>query len=180
MILGVDISKNKFDVALILNDKIKTKQFSNNNKGFSNLIDWLKNKNVQCLHVCMEATGNYGEALATYLFDLGYRVSIVNPAQIKGFGQSELSRNKSDRADAQLIARFCKAMTPKAWRPKPEHIRVLQSWVRRLEVLQDMQQQENNRLEVAPADIKASIDAIIEELSVTARFRKRLGLQSAI
>ena len=106
MILGVDISKNKFDVALILNNKVKTKQFSNNNKGFSNLVDWLKSKGAQFLHVCMEATGNYGEALATYLFDLGYKVSIVNPAQIKGFGQSELSRTKSDKADAQLIAKL--------------------------------------------------------------------------
>lgn len=165
MILGVDISKNKFDVALLLNDKVKTKQFNNNNNGFSNLIDWLKNKEVQSLHVCMEATGNYGEALANYLFELGYKVSIVNPAQVKGFGQSELSRTKSDKADARLIARFCKAMTPKAWQPKPKYIRVLQSWVRRLEELQDIHQQENNRLEVASEDIKVSIEVIIEQLS---------------
>lgn len=165
MILGVDISKNKFDVALILDDKIKTKQFPNNDNGFSDLVDWLKGKGVQTLHVCMEATGNYGEALATHIFDLGYKVSIINPAQIKGFGQSELSRTKSDKADAQLIARFCKAMQPKAWQPKPEHIRTLQSWVRRLEVLQDMNQQERNRLDVSAADIKVSIEAVIEKLA---------------
>lgn len=164
-VLGVDISKAKFDVALILNDKIKTKQFLNNNKGFSNLIDWLKQKGVQKLHVCMEATGSYGEALATYLFDLGYTVSVVNPAQIKGFAQSELARIKSDKADSKLIARFCKAMQPKAWQPKPQHIRELQFWVRRLETLQDMQQQENNRLDVAPVDIKISIEAVLQRLS---------------
>ena len=55
----------------------------------------------------MESTGNYGEPLAAYLFGLGYTISVVNPAQIKGFGRSELSRTKTDRADAQLIARFC-------------------------------------------------------------------------
>lgn len=164
-VLGVDISKAKFDVALILDSKVKTKHFDNNNKGFLSLVTWLKQKEVQTLHVCMEATGNYGEALAVYLFDSGYKVSVVNPAQIKGFAQSELARTKSDKADAQLIARFCKAMQPKAWHPKPLYIRQLQSWIRRLEVLQDMQQQENNRLDVAPKDVKVSIEAVLEKLS---------------
>ncbi len=165
MVLGVDISKAKFDVVLLLNGKVKTKQFTNNNNGFLQLVDWLKQKEVQMLHACMEATGNYGEALAIYLFDLGHTVSVVNPAKIKGFAKSELSSTKSDKADAQLIARFCKAMQPKAWQPKPQHIRELQAWIRRLEALQGMHQQENNRLEVASAEVRVSIEAVIERLS---------------
>jgi transposase len=43
----------------------------------------------------MEATGTYGDALALYLHDAGHIVSIVNPARIKGFAQSELLRTKS-------------------------------------------------------------------------------------
>ncbi len=42
---------------------------------------------------------SYGEALSYYLIDKGFIVSVVNPAQIKSFAQSELSRNKTDKAD---------------------------------------------------------------------------------
>lgn len=163
-VLGVDISKSTFDVALLLEGKVKTKKFDNKIKGFSELLEWLKKKEVVNLHACMEATGMYGDALATYLFDAGYIVSVVNPAQIKGFSQSELARTKTDRADAQLIARFCLALNPRPWTPKPQHIRELQSWVRRLEVLQNMYFQENNRLQVSNNNVQASIKKIMKQL----------------
>jgi len=100
--LGIDINKAKFDVALLLNNKVKTKKLDNNSSGFLELVQWLNKKeiDIQMLHVCMEATGRYGDALANYLFTNGYQVSVVNPARIKGFSQSELSRNKTDKADA--------------------------------------------------------------------------------
>jgi transposase len=164
-VLGIDISKSTFDVALLLEDKVKTKKFDNKIKGFSELLEWLKKKEVADLHVCMEATGTYGEALAAYLFDLGYTVSVVNPAKIKGFSLSELSRNKTDRADAQLIARFCRALNPKPWIPKPQHIRELQEWVHRLGALQSMYYQENNRLEVSTGNVQGSIKKIMKKLS---------------
>lgn len=167
IVLGIDISKSKFDVALLRENKFKTKKFDNKNNGFIEMVEWLNKKEVTSkdLHICMEATGIYGEALATYLFDEGYAVSVVNPAQIKGFAQSELSRNKTDRADAQLIARFCRAMNPPPWKPKPLHIRELQALVRRLEALQDMYFQENNRLEVSNCHVRASIESVIKKLA---------------
>ncbi len=163
-VLGVDISKSKFDVALLRNNKIKSKKFDNNQRGFSQLLDWLTKYEIQDLHVCMEATGIYGEELATCLFESGYTVSVVNPAQIKGFAQSELARTKTDEADAKLIARFCYAINPKSWQPKPFHIRELQALVRRLEALQGMLLQETNRLEVSPSSVKFSIEAVISSL----------------
>ena len=46
IILGVDISKLTFDVALLNDNKVKTKKFSNTSKGFSELkrVQW---KNTQ-------------------------------------------------------------------------------------------------------------------------------------
>lgn len=165
--LGIDISKSKFDVALLLYNKVKTKKFNNNSNGFSEMIEWLNKKDakVKDLHICMEATGAYSEALATYLFDAGYTVSVVNPVQIKGFAQSELSRNKTDRADSQVIARFCRAINPKPWKPNSLHIRELQAFVRRLKSLQDMYYQETNRLEVANTQIRDSIKTVIKILA---------------
>jgi len=161
-ILGIDIAKLKFDVALLKNNKYKSKILKNNSKGFEELLAWLKEKDVQSLHVCLEATGIYGEALSCYLADKGFMVSVVNPAQITGFAQSELSRTKTDKADAKLIARYCQAMKPTVWQPLPQHIRELQGWVKRLEALQSMYREESNRLEVAQPAIKSCIQEVCE------------------
>ena len=163
--LGIDISKATFDAALLFeNNKVKTKRFANKQSGFLELSAWLNRHETSKSQVCLEATGYYGEALATYLFEVGYTVSVVNPAQIKGFGQCELIRTKTDKADAQLIARFCRAMHPHAWKPKPLHIRELQALIHRLASLQDMYRQEANRLEAAPMSIQSSIKAIEKRL----------------
>lgn len=166
--LGIDISKSKFDVALLLNNKVKTKKFDNNLSGFLSLTEWLNAKeiDIQTLHVCMEATGRYSNALANHLFEKGYQVSVVNPARTKGFALSELSRNKTDKADAQLIARFCQMIQPLLWQPDPKHLRELQDLVHRLEALRNMYQQEVNRLEgeVSPY-VTASIAAVQKQLS---------------
>lgn len=69
IILGVDISKLTFDVALLNDNKTKNKKFSNTSKGFSELKQWLKNKGIDNAHVCIEATGGYEAKLAESLYD---------------------------------------------------------------------------------------------------------------
>lgn len=167
--IGIDISKASFDTAILLPDqKIKIKNFSNNKSGFNLLISWLKICNISAenTHVCMEATGIYYESLANFLYQNKFIISVVNPARIKGFGMSELSRTKNDRADAKLIARFCKAMNPAAWQPiKPEY-KELQQLVRRLEDLKILLQIEKNHLEAAISNnVKKSIEFVIECLN---------------
>lgn len=44
-------------------------------------------------------------------------MSVVNPAQIKSFGGTQLKRAKTDKADAKLIAQFCQQMNPVPWTP---------------------------------------------------------------
>jgi len=163
--LGIDIAKDKFDVALLVDEKFKTKAFSNTNKGFISLLNWLdkNNYNSNELHTCMEATGSYGLALATFLVENNYKISIVNPARVKGFSKSEMLRTKTDKEDCKLIARFCKAMVPELWKPNPKYIQLLQGLIRRLESLMLMKLQEENRLAVTTEDpIKKSINAVIE------------------
>ena len=147
--LGIDISKKTFDVALIRDPetmKAKQRQFSNTPAGFHDLQNWLAKHSVERVHAVMEATGAYGDALAEYLYATGHLVSIVNPAQIKAFGQSQLQRNKTDRADGVLIARFAWANNPGPWTPpEPEH-QELQSLVRHLDDLIEQRTQVSNRI----------------------------------
>lgn len=148
-IIGIDISKLKFDLCLLRdNGKLKHKVFANSAAGFLQLSAWLKKQKVEHAHFCMEATGTYGEALATCLFDAGHVVSVVNPTIIKAYAHSHLSRTKTDKVDATLIARFCQERKPPAWSPQPREVRDLQALVRRLESLLEMRQMEVNRLEV--------------------------------
>ncbi|MBI5453213.1 MAG: transposase, partial [Deltaproteobacteria bacterium] len=95
-VLGIDIGKKKFEVLLLVNGKAKSKSLKNSKEGFVALSQWLNKHCAGFVHACMEATGSYGDELAIYLYDAGHTVSIVNPARIKGFAQSELVRTKTD------------------------------------------------------------------------------------
>ena len=146
-VLGLDISKLKFNVCLInTTGKLRHKLFPNTSSGFEQLRDWLSQQGVEHLHACLEATGTYGEQLALFLHEAGQRVSVINPAAVKAFAQSRLSRTKTDRVDAELIARFCLAQAPPEWTPPSPEVRELQALVRRLESLIEMRVMEENRL----------------------------------
>ena len=122
----------------------------------------------------MEATSIYGDALAEFMYEAGHIVSIVNPARIKGFARGELLRTKTDKVDAALIARFCAAIQPPAWVPLPPEVKQLQAFLRRLESLMEMQQQETNRLGTSTGEIAKSIQSHLEYLSVAIAQTKTL------
>ncbi len=61
---------------------------------------------------------------------------MVNPARIKRYGESKLHRNKTDKADAALIAEFCKKENPPLWEPLTAEVKHLRALVRRLDDLQ--------------------------------------------
>jgi len=166
--LGLDVAKAKLDCALRLPDgKHKSKVVENNSNGFKALIEWLAKHGAASAHVCMEATGVYWEAVAEYLAGKGMVVSVVNPAQIKAFGQSQLVRTKTDQVDARLIADFCADRHPAPWQAPSANEQALRAMVLRLESLQVMRTQESNRLEVSRDVVKPSIAAHIEWLDET-------------
>jgi transposase len=161
-ILGIDISKAKFDVALMVAGKVKkTHIFENAADGFTALSNWLLKQGITSVAACMEATGCYGDALATYLYDQGFGISVVNPAQIKSFSGAQLKRAKTDKADAKLIAQFYLQVCPNQWTPPPLHVRELQALVQRLSSLNLMEGQELNRMDVAPPVIRPSIATVL-------------------
>jgi transposase len=167
-VLGIDIAKAKFDVALRFADgRVRHKSCANSPTGFAELGQWLTRQKADCVHACLEATGTYGEALATWLHDAGHWVSVVNPMAIHAFAASKLSRTKTDRADAALIAQFCVTQQPARWTPTPRELRELQALVRRLDALHDMRTQETNRLAsgVSTPAVRRSIMTVIETLT---------------
>lgn len=148
-IVGIDVSKKKLDVALLVDGKLKSKVVDNSPEGYGELEVWLGKQKivVSDAHACMESTGIYSEPVALALQEKGLTVSVVNPNCIKSFGQSENVRNKNDSIDAGVIARYCAALAPEPWVPPPPEQRRLRAWSDRLLALKDIRQQEMNRIE---------------------------------
>ena len=165
-ILGLDISKDTIDAHLMADANIPPKKVANNAKGFAQLKSWLKNRKVRDVHVCMEATGSYFEAVAESFADDDFTVSVVNPAQIKAFAQSQLLRTKTDKIDARTIAEFCAAHHPAAWVPPSPKERTLRGLVRLCGNLKqtrasyEVQRQTPNIV----LEVEHSIDQVIESL----------------
>lgn len=160
--LGIDIAKAKFDVCLVKPaGRTKHKIFQNTRHGFEQLAAWLASHQADDLHACLEATGTYGEALALFLFEVGFVVSVVNPAAVRAFANAGLSRTKTDKVDAELIARFCLAQQPASWSPPAPELRELQALVRRLDALVEMRVMEENRL--SAGTLTAAVRSSLEE-----------------
>lgn len=166
-VVGIDVAKGSFDLATLKPDG-KRKDLSkvpNTAAGFVRARRWI-DEHAPGAAVCMEATGVYHEALAEALVAAGMTVYVVNPAQVSAYGQSELSRTKTDRSDAQLIMRFLLAQRiagkpPVPWQPLPAAQKRLRALVRRLDDLKQMRQMELNRLEVADASVTTSIQHVV-------------------
>ena len=147
-ILGIDVSKLKFDATLLFDDsKVRKKVFSNDSKGFHALYEWIQQLHQGDFHACMEFTGVYDENVATFLYHKGVTVSRVNAMAIKSYAKSMLTRTKTDKKDSMVIAQFCKVQHPKAWEPDPAHITTLKDLSRTLEALKSDRCVLENRLE---------------------------------
>ena len=140
MYLGIDLSKRYFDATLCLpkGEKVHS-QFENNVGVF--------------------------KALAAFLHTAGHRVSVVNPARIKGFAMSQLRRNKTDKQDSDVIVDFCYASNPDAWTPPSPTQQKLRALVRHRDGLLKTLTQEKNRVaDCQDEDVRASLQRIIEAL----------------
>jgi transposase len=165
--LGIDIAKASYQVSLTRPDgKRRQKSVRNTPAGHATLIEWLHRQAGEPVHACLESTGTYAEDVATALVEAGHDVSIVNPAAVKAFAQSQLRRTKTDGVDADVLADFCAAMAPALWTPWPAEVRALQGLVRRRDAVQDMLTQERNRQQAGglTASVAASLARMIEVL----------------
>jgi transposase len=147
--VGIDVAKETLQVC-VLSASQQQCEFGNTPKGHQQLVKWLKQQKDKIAVVGLEATGSYGEAVCAYLYEQGMPVSVINPARIKAYAQSQLKRHKTDAIDAELIADFCRTQQPNRWSPPPPEEQELRSLVRHLDDLKVQRQAEKNRLEAQP------------------------------
>lgn len=134
-VVGIDVSKEKLDICALFDDKVRKKVVRNDEKGVKQLYLWLLKFQVKDPHICMESTGCYSENAAEFLHNLNFKVSVVNPLQVKAFRKSRLIRQKTDSVDAQVIAEFCQKNNPPIWTPRSPYKKELHEINRRVESL---------------------------------------------
>jgi transposase len=120
--VGIDISKFFFDVALPDGGGYRYYKFNNDQTGFSALLKILHKEST----VVMEATGPYYLRLASFLSQKAIRVSVINPLVIRRFCQMRMSRAKTDKKDASMIAQYGYREKPSLWQLPKEYDIVLQ------------------------------------------------------
>ena len=159
--IGLDVSKDTIEVCLLReNGKAHFKQFANTSGGHTKLLRWTQHLDEDgASHFCMEATGSYSNAVALFLAEAEQKVSVMNPARIHFFARSQGQGNKTDKADARIIAVFCRKEHPELWRAAAPEVRELAALMRRYHAVQDLLAQEKNRLQV-PSQPKAVLTSI--------------------
>lgn len=174
-VIGIDISKATLDCAWICDletGKAKTKIWTNNPGGHKRLLEWSTHsmgKDISQITFVMEATGVYHEAVAYYLHEAGAQVVVMNPAQIRDYAKSLAIRNKNDRKDSLVLARFGLTQPWRAWQPEAPEVRELRALLARLTAVEKDLQREKNRLEKAQASgsseqVEKSIKQVLQAL----------------
>ena len=146
--VGIDVAKDTLDCCLLTpNGQSREAAFPNTPAGHARLLAWAdRHAGGHPLHFCAEATGGYEDTRATALADAGRLVSVVNPTRIKYAGLMRGRGNKTDTADARLIAEYARREAPPAWSPPSPEVRELQALVRRRDYLRELAAHEKARL----------------------------------
>lgn len=167
--LGIDVGKTDLYCHVILEATTASERFDNTTQGIKRLISWLSTiASYPTILACLEQTGHYGKPIAQALHNIGIRsLYLVNPRQIKAFGNQKLRRNKSDTADARLIAQFLKSEHKelRSWSPQPVTLEKVKELSRYAEDLtQDSARLKTKLDAVSNPNIKRSINRRIKSL----------------
>jgi transposase len=112
--VGIDVAKDRLDVHWRPSDEAFA--LSRDGAGLDALVERLVA--LAPALVVLEATGGFEVAVAGALAAAGLPLVVVNPRQIRDFARATGRLAKTDRLDAEAIARFAEAVQP-APRPLP-------------------------------------------------------------
>lgn len=162
--VGMDISKKTVDVQIKHDGQYHHHTIPNTVDGWQILLVALSPHDKTAVHCCCEYTGSYWHGIAQALHESGYKISVVNAYSIKHYARLLMTRNKTDKQDARLIADYCEQQQPGAWRPKTQSAIKITALNRRIAQLQKMRTMENNRQQVADDVCKASHQTLLETI----------------
>lgn len=152
--VGIDVAQATLEVATTAGP---TLQVANDPAGHAALVAWLAPQGVRL--VVLEATGGYERAAVAALSAAGVPLVVVNPRQVRDFARATGQLAKTDRIDAQVLARFGERLQPA---PRPvsdaEQQALAALLVRRRQLL-EMLGMEQNRLPLASREVRRRLRA---------------------
>ena len=144
-VAGIDVAKGRLD---LFTDAAGggaglRLRVANDDAGVAALVAELRGHKVRL--VVVEATGRYHRRVAAALLGAGVDVAVVNPQHVRAFAKAAGKLEKTDRIDAEVLARFGRAMNPRVAMKTPENQAILSDLVCRRRGLVQMRVAEANR-----------------------------------
>jgi transposase len=158
--VGIDVSKQQFDIAVRPSGETWTG--GQDEAGLSAVVTRLGA--LAPTLIVLEATGGLEVPLAGALAAAALPVAVVNPRQVRDFARSTGTLAKTDRLDAQILARFAEAVRPEPRALPDAQAQELSALLQRRRQLVDMLAAEKNRLHIAARRVRPQIQAHIEWL----------------
>jgi transposase len=173
--IGIDMAKASLEaLALWQAESVRLGEFANDHSGLAALAAQVqaeqKRRDAGAVHLVVEPTGGYELHLVAFAHEQGWRISLPNPHQVRQWAKGSGQRAKTDRQDALLLARFGAAQQPAPHRPLAAEVSELDSLLQRRQDLEQMIQQEKNRIQALrgrpgiAAPVIANLERVIEAL----------------
>ncbi|NJX16147.1 transposase [Tamlana crocina] len=168
-IIGIDISKQTFDVCFKEKERVSHKVYDNVLSGFKKFSKLLEEQDL----VVMEASGPYYVQLTEYLHSQGMDVCVVNPLIIRRYGQMQFYRAKTDKKDAEIIMEYgyFKKEELTLWQPESTAVKSLKQMRTALELLNKQHVQSKRQLEAFSSsgfvekEVEQTLKTIIRTIS---------------
>jgi transposase len=141
MFIGIDVSKDRLDVHVRPSGEFFA--VARDGEGLERLADRLRALAPEL--VVLEATGGFEIAVAAAVAGAGLPLAVVNPAQVRAFARAVGRLAKTDRLDAEIIARFAEQVRPEPRPVASEQARALAELVVRRRQIVEMIGMESNR-----------------------------------
>jgi transposase len=173
---GVDVSKERLEVCVRRGREAKegedTFGVSNDPADTQTLLARLAKERPAL--VILEATGGFERPVAAALAAAGLPIAVVNPRQARDFARATGRLAKTDRIDAQMLARFAQAVRPAPRPVSEEEAQALAEITARRRQVVGMLTAEKNRLGAATTKpvrkrLQAHVRWLEKELSRTDR-----------
>ena len=159
--IGIDVSKANLDIGVLPSGETWTVDNREDDiKALVNKISKLKPEII-----VVEPTAGLERAVVCALAEVQLPVAVINPRQVRDFARATGILAKTDKLDAQVLARFGQAVAPEVRTLKDDETQALTDLLTRRRQLADMRTTEKIRLSNAPTVVKKNINAHIDWLT---------------
>ena len=108
MFVGIDVAKAELVVSVLPSEERFT--VANDERGVRTLVERLRS--IAPLLIVAEATGGYELLGVAALAAAALPIIVVNPRQVRDFAKATGQLAKTDRIDADILARFADVVRP--------------------------------------------------------------------